>query len=333
MNSSLASRRRPDPPERVPSPHDRGDHGHTIVVATATAVPVASISNHDSASRHQDRTVLQIPSRPTGGAVWTQTMIDLKTRDVFDDHEDSVNNDSSSNCIPQSSMATATTAAQSSTSSFNLEDEEEWYRRAHNNNSSTHSFYQSDNDLVSDIAEEEEPSQHESNTILGVTVYKPPGRQQVGIGISNCATVDGILVTKIHPDSIFLNTNLQVGMKILRINDTAVSNAFPADYVAMLLREVDGWITLHVMDVRDFLPDDKKNSRLLDLSRPELQWTTVSIYKPHADASVGIGIADRTTVVDNNIHPRHFPSLLVLQRVVFMPKVPVPSCSDAGCGS
>jgi len=102
-----------DPLRTVPMPPTLPASAFASASATSASTSTgasSSVQSHtQSRYQDQDSSVLQVPSRPTGGAVWDSEMIALKTRGINDDPEE-IASHSAASPDPSLGLAVATAA-------------------------------------------------------------------------------------------------------------------------------------------------------------------------------------------------------------------------------
>jgi len=116
-----------------------------------------------------------------------------------------------------------------------------------------------------------------------ITATKPSSSSIVGVGLRN-ADGGGVYVNSIRENSIFVNTMLQIGMIIERINDidcTSLTSMEAADVLRGIRREVS-IVARYTPMALTFQPQQEAVSSV-----------TVTAIKPTRETRVGVGLIDK----------------------------------------
>jgi hypothetical protein len=127
----------------------------------------------------------------------------------------------------------------------------------------------------------------ERSDVVSVTVYKPMVDSLVGVSLIQKR--HGITIGVMKPNSLFHDTELRVGMKLLAINDidcTDPENNVTSHVAAALLRSCSGNVTIIATEEVD--DDDDDDTPTTSSSVLEV----VTIQKASKDTKVGLGIID-----------------------------------------
>lgn len=132
-----------------------------------------------------------------------------------------------------------------------------------------------------------------------VTATKPLPTSVVGVALKkekekvDHGNESDVIISQINKDSLFVNTELQVGMKIESINGINCSNYSTAQAVA-LLKNAIGTITIVAIDLEATIANDSvppsATSGVATTTTITPMIITVTAIKPSPDAIVGISL-------------------------------------------